>query len=81
MINYDKSNWYIWVDLQRLGIRFSQADVKCLKFRKALGVSSQNILLAKLVQIDLDMNMLKPNNKHELWRDTGLPQEGRYEKK
>lgn len=44
-------------------------------------MSSQNILLAKLVQIDLDMNMLKPNNKHELWRDTGIPQEGRYEKK
>lgn len=45
--------------LTRLGVEFSQADVKCLKFKKALRVSSQNILLAKLVQIDLDMNMLE----------------------
>lgn len=45
--------------LTRLGIESSQADVKCLEFRKALRVSSQNILLAKLVQIDLDMNMLE----------------------
>lgn len=58
MINYDIK----LVDigrLTRLGIESSQADVKCLEFRKALRVSSQNILLAKLVQIDLDMNMLE----------------------
>lgn len=36
-------------------------------------MSSQNILLAKLVQIDLDMIMLKPNNTHEPWRDTRSP--------
>ena len=45
--------------LRRLGTESSQADVKCLEFRKALRVSSPNILLAKLAQIDLDMNMLE----------------------
>lgn len=56
------------VDLSRLtslGIEFSQADVKCLEFRKALSVSSQNISLAKLVQIDLDMNMLE--SRQQIW--------------
>jgi hypothetical protein len=45
--------------LTDLGIESSQADVKCSEYRKALRESSQNILLAKLVQIDLDMNMLE----------------------
>ena len=60
--------------LTTLGIEFSQADVKCLKFGKALRTSSQNILLAKLVQIDLNMSMLKPNNK-QLWSDARSPAE------
>lgn len=45
--------------LTRLGTESSQTDVKCLEFRKALRVSSQNILLAKLGQVDLDMTVLE----------------------
>lgn len=65
--------------LTRLGTELSQADVKCLKLRKALRVSSQNILLAKLVQIDLDMKSLNQTISMSPGETQGPQQEWRYE--
>lgn len=62
--------------LTRLGTESSQTDVECLEFGKALRESSQNILLVKLVQIDLDMNLQhirQQRAKQDVW------QKGRYE--
>lgn len=45
--------------LTRLGMESSEADVKYLEFSRAFRASSQHILLAKLVHMDLYMNMME----------------------